>query len=394
MAGDTTVVRTLAGSEWAAPGEWRETLSIGQLDGPEELSFGRLRSLAIHRDGRILAVDTQVPTVRVFGADGAYLDSWGREGQGPGELGGPDSGLAVLPDGRVVVRDWGNARLQVFSPDGTPEDTWPVITGQYINRRAFATSGDTLLNPDVVNPGDPLDEWRLGMVRIASDGSVIDTLPVPDATVRPHRFVARSGGNASESDLPFAPAHHWAWHPDGFFVHGSGNAYSLTLDRDGEPLRVEREAAPVPVSQSERAQERERVVKAMRWLDRSWRWDGPEIPDTKPFFSRILIGAAGRIWVLREMEAYERHDPDFNPTDPFDTEIRWLPERTLDAFLPDGTFLGTVRLPRELDWRVPPVLKADTMWAVSRDELGVQRIRRYEIEFPPGEAARGADPES
>jgi hypothetical protein len=120
----------------------------------------------------------------------------------------------------------------------------------------------------------------------------------------------------------------------------------------------------------------------MRWLDNSWRWTGPRIPATKPYFSGILTGAGGRIWALREGEAYESDDHDYDPTEPYDTEIRWRQERVADGFAADGTFLGSVRMPRDLDWRVPPVLRADTMWAVARDELGVQRIRRYELVFP------------
>jgi hypothetical protein len=382
MVGDTLVVRTVEGSAWSAQPVWQLVLSIGELEGPPETSFGRLASIAVKRDGRILAVDRQVPTVRVFGPEGAYVESWGRKGRGPGEFLAPDAGMAVLPDGRVVVRDRGNARLQVFSPDGTPSDTWPVITGQYINRRPLGISGDTLLNPDLVNPEDPLPEWRLGLVRIGPDGTVIDTLPIPDLGRRAHRFIARNGGNASEIDLPFAATEHWAWHPGGFIVHGVGDEYSLTLHRDAEPIRIERTVDPISVTPAERDQEELRVLNTMRWLDNSWRWTGPRIPATKPYFSGILTGAGGRIWVLREGEAYEFDDQDYDPTEPYDTEIRWRQERVADGFTSDGRFLGSVRMPRDLDWRVPPVLRADTMWAVARDELGVQRIRRYELVFP------------
>ena len=44
-------------------------------------------------------------------------------------------------------------------------------------------------------------------------------------------------------------------------------------------------------------------------------------------------------------------------------------------------FLGAVVLPRDLDWRVPPILRADTMWAVTRDAIGVQRVVRFELAF-------------
>jgi hypothetical protein len=380
-SGDTTVVRTLSGSVWTGPVRWRQDLSIGEVDGPSELVFGRIVALAVAEDGRILATDGQIPTVRVFAPDGTYLRSLGRRGKGPGELENPDAGLAILNDARVVVRDKGNARLQVYSPEGEPRDTWPVITGQYFNRRSFGVRGDTLLNPDLVNPTDPLPDWRLGLVRILTDGTVLDTLPIPDFGQRAHRFVARKGGNAAEIDLPFAPTEHWAWHPDGFLIHGVGNEYAVTLYRKDAPLRIERETEAAGVTSAERAQEEERVLNSMRWLDPSWRWNGPRIPPSKPFFSGLLTGTNGRIWVRRDGAAYEVEDPDFDPEDPFDTEIRWRQEQLLDAFEVDGTFLGTVVLPRNLDWRVPPVLTRDTMWAITRDEFGVQRIARFRLVF-------------
>lgn len=84
----------------------------------------------------------------------------------------------------------------------------------------------------------------------------------------------------------------------------------------------------------------------MRWLDNGWRWSGPGIPDTKPYFPGILTGTGGRIWVLREGEAYESEDLDYDPTEPYDTEIRWRSERLADAFEVDGTYLGVQRVRR------------------------------------------------
>lgn len=384
MLGDTVVVRTVGGARWVSEPMWTATLSIGELEGPPETSFGRVASIAVHADGRLLVLDRQVPAIRVFTGDGAYIESWGQRGEGPGELDSPDAGMTVLPDGRVVVRDPGNARLQVFLSDGTPAATWRVITGQYINRRAMGIVGDTLVNPDLINPGDPLPDWRMGLVRIGPGGDVIDTLPIPDLGRRAHRFVARAGGNASEIDLPFAATEHWAWHPEGFLIHGAGDEYALTMYRDSRPLRIEREVTPAPVTAEEREQEELRVLNTMRWLDASWRWSGPGIPDTKPFFSGILTGADGRIWVLRDGAAYEAEDREYDASDPYDTEIRWRQERLADAFEVDGSYLGSVVMPRDLDWRVPPVLIADTMWAAARDDLGVQRIRRYELRFTEG----------
>ena len=91
-----------SGAAWSGDATWRRVLTIGETDGSEETTFGRIVSLAVTGDGRMLVVDRSVPTVRVFASDGSYLESWGREGQGPGELERPDAGIAILLDGRVV----------------------------------------------------------------------------------------------------------------------------------------------------------------------------------------------------------------------------------------------------------------------------------------------------
>ena len=78
---DTVVVRTLGGSAWGDTADLIADLTIGELEGPAEYSFGQVLSLAV-------------------APDGTYLATFGRAGGGPGEYGRPDAGLVVLSDGR------------------------------------------------------------------------------------------------------------------------------------------------------------------------------------------------------------------------------------------------------------------------------------------------------
>lgn len=382
LAGDTTVVRSLAGSVWGGDGRLVPEVSIGVLDGDERYMLGRVRGLTRDPDGQILVVDADVPGIRVFGPDGDWLATWGREGAGPGEFRRPDGGIVALADGRIVVRDPGNARLQVLSATGEPIGQWGLVSNQFINRTPFSLQGDTILNPDVVNISAPLTEWRRGMVRITGAGAVLDTLAVPDDGVRVPMLRARNGGNMSEAALPWAAEQFWAWHPDGFFVHGRGDQYRLTLDRPGSPLRIERTVAPVEVTPAERAQETERVTKGMQWLDPSWRWTGPEIPATKPMFAGLFTGRQGRVWVLRLGRAVPVEDPDYDPGDPFDVEIRLGEERIFDVFNPSGEFLGSIPLPADMLLRPTPEFDGDLVLAATRDTLGVERVVRYRVGVP------------
>jgi hypothetical protein len=121
-----------------------EELSIGVLDGADELMFASIGSMAVDEEGGIYAFDSRVPALRHFDAEGEYIRTLGREGGGPGEYGewsdmfaqlhqlpGQLSelqafvgALTVRRDGKIVLADLGNARLNLYEPDGTPAAHW------------------------------------------------------------------------------------------------------------------------------------------------------------------------------------------------------------------------------------------------------------------------------
>jgi len=99
IIGDTTVVRTLSGSVWEGEATLVPEVSIGELDGPEELLFGGIWSIAVDDDHNVYAFDGQAQEVRVFDSAGVYVETLGRPGEGPGEFSRAEA-IAMLPDGR------------------------------------------------------------------------------------------------------------------------------------------------------------------------------------------------------------------------------------------------------------------------------------------------------
>ena len=382
---DTVVVRTVAGSAWGADATLVPEVEIGVLDGDPAYMFGRIRSVAVGGDGRIYAVDAQVPELRVFGPDGSHLGTWGRAGGGPGEFGQPDGGLAVLTDGRVVVRDPGNARLQVFSRGGEALETWPVIAGGFtMSSPMIRQLGDTLLTPVVMDFTMDVSEWRQALQRISPEGEVVDTLPVPDTGYETAVLEARVENSVSINSLPYATGEIWAFHPEGFFVHGISDEYSFTLLDPVAPIRVEREVELPLVTAGEKAEERAQTTRDLRYTDPNWRWDGPPIPDRKPAFDQLYVGTDGRIWAYRPGPGVEVEDPGYDPSDPDSVEDRWKDTRLFDVFGRDGVFQGTVEAPLDMSLYPTPVFGTDHVWAVARDDFDVQRIVRYRIQVGAG----------
>ncbi|MCC7115486.1 MAG: hypothetical protein IT520_14000 [Burkholderiales bacterium] len=379
MAGDTLVIRWRGEGVWGAGARLVPEATFGAADGNDTVTLGGIVALAEGRDGRIFATDGQRRAVRVFDSTLRPVAIWGRDGRGPGELGAPDGGLAVLRDGRVAVRDPGNARIQLFGPDGAPAGQWAVIEPGLRTRDNFGISGDTLLSRVVTDNSGPIESWTYGLARVSGDGRVIDTIAIPVGRLPRATLVARRGGNTAELPLPFAPVSHATWHPAGGFAIADGDRYAITWPGGDGPLRVERDVAAVDVTSAESTQERAYVTKGLRWLDPAWTWTGADIPGAKPLISGLFAGRDGSVWVLREGGAVERDDPEFEPGDPASVDRRLRSRLTFDAFAADGALLGTVDVPADLQLRPQPVLSNDGLVGIAIDSLGVPSIVRFRI---------------
>jgi len=92
-----------------------EVLAIGSL-ADDESAFGRISDVAWDNRGRLLVVDDYMHHFKVFEADGSYVRTVGREGEGPGEFSTP-SMIIVDANDSVYVWDDEQLRIHVFSPD-------------------------------------------------------------------------------------------------------------------------------------------------------------------------------------------------------------------------------------------------------------------------------------
>ncbi len=381
--GDTTIVRTLSGSVWEAGATLVPELSIGEVDGPEELLFGQIASIAVDDDHSVYVLDRQAQEVRIFDAGGSYIETLGRPGEGPGEFSIADA-VAVLPDGRLTVRDPGRMLVHTFVRETGDTDQWRYGTGGiFIAAKPLYTdrSGRTLLvthNP--LRREDPLRH----VIVFGPNGTHVDTLPEPWIDYERPRLVAQreleGGGTASVNEsVPFTPDFYWTIHPSGHPLAGFSADYRIDLARDDGVLRIERDVEPVAVAAGEREQERERITRRMRRLVPDWDWDGPPIPERKPFYTDLYAGRDGRIWVQVSTEGREAGNEDQDPDEPGSEAVTWEEATRFDVFDEDGTYLGAVESPDDYSIYVEPVFGRDHVWWVTVDELGVQRVVRYGI---------------
>lgn len=390
--GDTIIVRTTAGSVW---GDARlvEEVRIGQLDGPDEYTFGDIAAMTTGPDGTLYVLDQQVPALRMYAADGTYLGDLGREGEGPGELKQPDSGLAVLDDGRVLVRDPGNARITVFGPGGEHETEWRIRGSSFTSTPLYVDDAGRVY-VQLFEFGE--DGPKFSFVRYTQDGVPADTIPVPRSPDVPRLTAVReSDGGTSRSTrgVPFWPTVSTELSKTGEFVVGDQAAYSIDVPRAGGVLRIQRAYEPVAVDPGERDNTRERVIHGLRRTEPGWDWDGPAIPDEKPAFRSLMVDEDGRIWThlyaaaepIPPEEIEERGAGSTGATaasgsggDQAPPE-RWREPVRFDVFDPDGTYLGQLEAPRGFQTYPRPTISGDTVWAVVEDELDVPYVVRFRI---------------
>jgi len=382
--GDTVTVRTVSGSVWGDTAYLEPEVSIGMMEGPDEYLIGSPRAIAVGKDGTIFLLDQQVPVVRAYRADGTHRRDIGREGGGPGEYRRPD-GMTVLPDGRVLVRDPGNSRIAVFDSAGNYLEQWRLSGGFNTSRRFYADTAGNSYAMVLLESDAAVTEWRFGLARYGPDGTVRDTIPAPTWDYEPARVVASQEENTSVNTVPFTPQVTWTFSPLGYMVGGLSTDYRIDLFR---VLRIERDWTPVPVLPEE-ADERERRQTLQFQRDfGSWRWNGPPIPDTKPPFRNVIASGEGNLWVLtsqRGQATMTEADARAEEARTHMPPLRFEEPLAFDVFAPDGRFLGPVRVPPSFRGYPEPIVRGDTVWAVTRDSLDVASIVRFHIVHPEAE---------
>lgn len=108
-----------------------EDLVIGAAAGDENYIFSTLYAVQVDAEGNIYALDFKASQVKIFDRRGKHLTTFGKRGQGPGEMQRP-ARMVVAPDDRILVSDFGNLKLLFFSPKGecieeVPMGKWMLL---------------------------------------------------------------------------------------------------------------------------------------------------------------------------------------------------------------------------------------------------------------------------
>jgi len=130
---------------------------LGEIDGEDEnYLFYRPCDIAGDSEGNIYVLDGGNHRVQKFDNKGKHLTTFGRSGQGPGELQHPLS-IDIGEDGNIYIADWGNCRLEVFSSHGEYLRSIKLVTP--VHRIRLLSSGEiAIMNPRVGRENSSYEE--------------------------------------------------------------------------------------------------------------------------------------------------------------------------------------------------------------------------------------------
>ena len=352
-------------------------LSLGTLEGADELMFGRIASIARDGDDNLIVADNGAGEIRVFDPGGSHLRTFGRKGEGPGEF-QVLSGTWPGADGTVVALDRRLGRITRFDAAGSLVGTAEfAASGGALNMRGLA--GQEIVLSQVMDFGvapsamasalrdleDAIegDGASVVFLRHRLDGELVDTLARRQGQTM-SMSTSGSGGQMSLQLLvvPFSRQPTAVGSPRGVAIAG-GSDYEVALyNQTGALHRILRLGLEPPLRTDEHLEayvrnsgspfSDEASVQARIDMYR----DMP-MPERLPGYDELLFTDTGELWARR----YRQRGADV---------AHW------DVFGTSGQHLGRVEIPTSFR---PEEVSGGQIVGVSTDDLGVERVEVREL---------------
>ena len=331
------------------------------VDDPD-YQFSRVGRYGLTSDGagNLYVLDGQGHRIIGYAATGEIIGTWGREGEGPGEIGGWGGVLAMGPGDTLWLADRSNQRITLFPTHGGDAASIPMGEGSSgFGGRLIATPDGalSLMSSFSFTPGENAQMPPRPVVRIDRDGTVTDTLwtvPAPRTDV----VTVTSGNNTMMMMMSrrFSPNFSYARLSDGRLVKQDLADYDVRMmDPDGTVRRViQRDPPPRATTEADRQREIDEVLEPADDRDADMQRkqaDAMTFEETIPVINRLEVDHTDRIWV------------SVSETIPDEDE-------RLDVYSADGRLLGELR-----GVELPDLFFGDGYAAVlTRDDLEVEQI--------------------
>lgn len=329
--------------------ELEEELSIGREDDENYLFFGP-RKIDVDEQGNIYILERGNYRIQKFDRDGQYLQTIGKEGQGPGEFERPYT-FFLDRNGDIYVSD--RRKIHYFKSDGEFVQTTglsDLVTNLYV-----APDGNIY---GLVSRFQENENNRC-VVKMDPQGKLIKYL-AQFSDIKPVRRKSEGANMAFSLSHEYTPALYLTYSTNDKLLYGHSSEYGLYLINleDNVELKILKEETLHSISQ----REKDKILEGFSELREQWPKgvveEATHFPPHRPFYSRVLIDDKERIYVRRISSVLdEREKVEF------------------DVFSKDGYYLYEINLPFS-----PEIIKNGCIYDLfTSEETGEVQIKRYKV---------------
>jgi hypothetical protein len=348
-------------------------LRIGASEDDLKAIFGDVRGIEVDAAGMIYVLDYQAGEIRAFDPRGNYLRTVVSKGRGPGEI-EQANGMVLVEDTVLWIKEHSKWQMMKMSTTGRVLDAFPIDD----LRHGFVWTGTVDDAGKFWKPWEkprtaPTQTRREGVTAGAADVYFVshdratnsrDTLYVGPATFKTFSIRTEGGGGLHRS-IPFSARLVSRIDPAGGFWKAETQSYRVVRhDARGDSVVVVDVAVePRSVTAADRRKYVENSTRRPPQIpDRVPNMlESAEIiaalmPETKPVIADLAVDDGGRVWVRRNVP--DGADPRY------------------DIFDRGGEYVGSIVTGFDPALRLPVHIRADRMYALALDSLGVPVVVR------------------
>ncbi len=303
-------------------------------------------------------MDSRQFQIQKYDREGKYLQTIGRQGEGPGEF-QRASRMTLSAGGRLYVDDL--RKILIFNPDHTYERS---INLDIFFISYLVTSEENFLGWAVIRTeeGSSFD-----IILIDSNGKKVDTVAsFPDPTVTLTKTLSGGGGIVFGGSPPYSPRLSFCPMSEEWGVYGYSDEYRLwVVGSKGEVVCIiEKEEKRIPTSRKEESEylkeriERTKKSGGVQWAVGDLR-KMHKFAKYKPFFSNIKTDDSGHIYLQKPKSVMKPEE-----------------DTSFDCFSEEGYYLYKVKI-HKIN---PRVIKNGCVYTYRTDpDTGYYKVERYRI---------------
>lgn len=338
-------------------GKWDfEPEKLWQVERGGGQYFADITAMAVDDKETVFVADRKTVKIFIFNKEGEFISSFGKEGEGPGEIKRFDH--MFLVNDRLLIPDKGTNKVHYFSKEGKYLKSTPLPNR--LTPRVFIDE-NRLLSAPYIDHRDPKGKGEVILYDIESKTKtqLFDYMTFRKGVVR--KTTKTSSSTFSYSHSAITPILILAYR-DNKIYYGMNHRYRITIrDLDQGELStfgLKRERKKVP------HRFKDEIMAGINFPENIKEQIKKGFPDHFTYFESIQVTSDGLIYV-------------------FATDYSALNRRTIDIFSPTGKYIYAAGIKSGPGTTIRRVhFHKDKLCLVVEDEEGEVTLIKYRIRVP------------